>query len=416
MRNPLLLVAVLALAPGCTKKPTPVTFTTAPVERGNVVARVTATGTLSARVTVQVGSQVSGRIAELKVDFNDPVKKGQLLARIDPQLFEAAREQSRANELAADANLAKAKATALDAQRQLTRTRALAEQKLVAQADLDTARSALDIAEAGVKGAEASLAQSRAQRKQAEVNLAYTSITSPIDGTVISRAVDVGQTVAASLQAPTLITLAEDLAKMQVDTNVSEADIGKLRAGMNATFTVDAYPGERFEGALRQIRNAPQTLQNVVTYDAVLDVSNPEGKLRPGMTATVTFVHQHADDVLKVPNAALRFRPPATGEEAGPKGPRPERADKPGEKTERIGVGEAGAGKPAGTRRIVHVLQEGKPTALAIQAGLTDGSFTEVRSGDVTEGMALVVDSSGGDAPKTSGGGAGGPPRMGRMF
>ncbi len=284
-------------------------YETVTVDQGQVVAKVTATGTLSALVTVQVGSQVSGRIQQIFVDFNSPVKKGQLIAKIDPQLFEAAVEQARANYVAARGNLAKAQAQAVDAERQYRRARALAERQLIAQAEVDTAQTNANAAQAQVKVAEGSVEQARAALHQAEVNLAYTNIISPTNGVVISRNVDVGQTVAASLQAPTLFLIAEDLAKMQVDTSVAEADVGRLWAGMTASFTIDAYPNERFTGRVRQIRNAPQTVQNVVTYDAVIDVDNAELKLRPGMTANVTFVYAERANVMRVPNAALRFRP-----------------------------------------------------------------------------------------------------------
>jgi HlyD family secretion protein len=210
------------------------------VERGRIVAKVTATGTLSAIVTVQVGSQVSGRIQALYADYNSRVKKGQLIAKIDPQLFQAAQAQARANLAAAEGNLARARAQALDAERQYGRARALAAEKLVAQADLDAAQAAYEGAAAGVKAAQGSVEQARAALHQTQVNLEYTNILSPTDGVVISRSVDVGQTVAASLQAPTLFVIAEDLSKMQVDTSVAEADVGRLRDGMAASFTVDA--------------------------------------------------------------------------------------------------------------------------------------------------------------------------------
>src|SRR5919197_1886315 len=285
-------------------------FVTAAVDRGRISARVTATGTVSALVTVQVGSQVSGRIKSIDVDFNSPVKKGQLLATIDPQLFEAALSQARANATIASGDLAAAKVKVADAQRQYDRAHSLADRTLIAQADLDAAQVAIESARTAVTSAEGRVALNRAQLQQAQINLAYAQIYSPIDGVVISRNVDVGQTVAASLQAPTLFVLAEDLRKMQIDTSVAEADIGKLSPGMHAVFTVDAYPNERFTGSVRQIRNSPQTVQNVVTYDAVIDVDNAELKLKPGMTANVTFVYAEKDAVLKVPNAALRFRPP----------------------------------------------------------------------------------------------------------
>ncbi|HKP57073.1 MAG TPA: efflux RND transporter periplasmic adaptor subunit, partial [Polyangiales bacterium] len=298
-------------------------FETTQLSRGPIVAKVTASGTLSALVTVQVGSQVSGRIKKLHATFNSEVKKGQVIAELDPQLFKAALEQSRANHSAAKGDLLKAKVQAADAERQLTRTRELAQRNLVAQAELDTAQANADVANAQVAASSGRLEQARAALNQAEVNLTYTTISSPIDGVVISRNVDEGQTVAATMQAPILFVIAEDLRKMQVDTSVAEADVGKLKPEMAASFTVDAYPSERFEGKVRQIRNSPQTVQNVVTYDAVVDVQNPELKLRPGMTANVTFVFADAADALRVPNAALRFRPSAelTGARGGAEAP-----------------------------------------------------------------------------------------------
>jgi HlyD family secretion protein len=413
---------------------------TARVDRGRIVAKVTATGTLSALVTVQVGSQVSGRIAAIDVDFNSPVKKGQVIARIDPQLFDASVEQARANQVAAQGNLAKAKAQALDADRQLERARSLAERKLVAAADLDTAQAGADAARASVQAAEGTVAQARAALHQAEVNLAYTRIVSPTNGVVISRNVDVGQTVAASLQAPTLFVIAEDLAKMQVDTSVAEADVGRLRGGMSASFTVDAFPGDVFRGAVRQVRNAPQTVQNVVTYDAVVDVDNPDQKLKPGMTATVTFVYAEKDDVLRVPNAALRFRPPPGfgGDRKGSAGPRGAsgltgRADAaepagPGGEAARGGAegaragGEAGpaGGAEAGRRpqgesqgRMVWVVRDERATAVRIRLGISDGTVTEVVSGDLREGDAVVTDVAGAPSAPQGGGFPGGGGRRG---
>ncbi len=403
------------------------TFVTAAVEKGNIVGRVTATGTLSALVTVQVGAQVSGRIASLGADFNSQVKKGQLLAKLDPQLFEAAVASMRANEQAASGQLAQAQARAADARRQLVRQKALAEQKLIAQADLDTAVANDEAAVAAVAGAQGGLAQARAQLNQAVINLGYTSIYSPTDGTVVSRAVDVGQTVAASLQAPTLFTIAGDLTKMQVDTNVAEADVGKLKEGLSATFLVDAFPGRTFHGRIRQIRFAPQVVSNVVTYDAVIDVDNPDLSLRPGMTANVTFVYARADDVLRVPNAAMRFRldpSAAGGPRAGAGGPgggsgEDRRAEGRG------GEGRGGGGEDGGVRRRrpelgpdqkrVWVLREGAPRPAVLEAGLSDGSFTEVKGGELAEGDQVIVDKQGGESPRPGGGmppGGGGPRRM----
>jgi len=380
-------------------RPAPLAFETVPADQGPIVARVTASGTLSALVTVQVGSQVSGRIQAIYVDFNSRVKRGQVIARIDPQLFEAAVEQARANLQAADGNLLKAKAQAEDADRQAKRTRTLADQKLLAVADAETAESTAAAARASVAAAEGSVAQARAALNQAKVNLGYTAIVSPTDGVVISRNVDVGQTVAASLQVATLFTIAEDLSRMQVDTSVSEADVGKLHAGMPATFTVDAFPGERFEGKIRQVRNAATTVQNVVTYDAVIDVANPELKLRPGMTANVTFVWADRKAALRVPNAALRFRPP---EDLLP------RAGKEGAGREDAPKGEAVEPVDAATRRTVWVLRDGKPSPVPVEVGITDGSHTEVASGPIAAGDACIVDVSGG----TSASRRNRPPRM----
>ncbi len=387
-------------------------FETTRVDRGKIVAKVTASGSLSAIVTVQVGSQVSGRIAALFADFNSKVKKGELIAKIDPQLFEANVAQARANYVAAQGNLAKAKAQALDAERQYKRSVTLAERKLIAQADLDTAQATADAAAAAVDAAVGSVEQAKAQLHSSEVNLAYTDIVSPTDGVVISRNVDVGQTVAASLQAPTLFLIAEDLRKMQVDTSVAEADIGQLRTGMPATFTVDAYPTETFVGTVRQVRNAPQTVQNVVTYDAVIDVNNTDLKLKPGMTANCTFIYAEEDDALRVPNAALRFRPPTellaslnlgapaagrTARGAGAAGAEPASA------------GPARSGGSA-DRKVVWVLRAGKPARVAIRTGVTDGMKSAVEEGDLSEGDSVITDVSGGNAAGQRAGFAG------RMF
>ncbi|MGQ0504595.1 MAG: efflux RND transporter periplasmic adaptor subunit [Myxococcaceae bacterium] len=402
----------------------PVRYTTAKADRGRVVAKVTATGTLSALVTVQVGSQVSGRVSELHADFNSVVKKGEVLARIDSQLFEAEKEQARANHAVAAANLSRAKIQAADAVRQAERSKSLFEQKLIAQAEYDTASANADGANAAVAAAAAQLQQARASLNQAEVNLQYTTIYSPINGVVISRSVELGQTVAASLQAPTLFILAEDLRKMQVDTSVAEADIGKLKDGMNAFFTVDAYPSERFTGTLRQIRNAATTVQSVVTYNAIINVENEELKLKPGMTANVTFVYANKDDVLRVPNAALRFKPsPAMLGAPAPRTPTVDRSAGPARR------GRSGAGHSTGgdvdtpDKRTVWVLRNEKPTSVAIQTGTSDGTLTEVVSGDLQEGDPVITDASTGEAPAARrtgmpgmGGPSGGPGGPRRVF
>ena len=358
-------------------------YETVKVDTGRIVAKVTATGTVSALVTVQVGSQVSGRIQHLYVDFNAPVKKGQLIAKIDPQLFGAAVEQARANLVAAQGNLTKAKAQAVDADRQYRRSRALSERQLIAQADVDTAQTNAEAANAQVEAAKGSVAQAQASLHQAQINLAYTDIVSPTNGVVISRNVDVGQTVAASLQAPILFLIAEDLSKMQVDSSVAEADVGKLRAGMPATFMVDAYPGEKFTGTVRQIRNAPQAVQNVVTYDAVIDVDNSELKLKPGMTANITFVYAEKDEALRVPNAALRFRPP------------PELLAQV-RQGQRGTMRENGSPSVAPDQRTVWVLRGATPDVVSLKVGISDGTITEAITDGLHAGDRLITDVSGG--------------------
>jgi HlyD family secretion protein len=408
-----------------------VRFETAQVDRGRVVARVTATGTLSALVTVQVGTQVSGAVAALYADFNSTVKKGQLIAKIDPRLFDAAVKQARANLVAAEGNLAKARAQAVDAARQYDRSVELFKSELLARSDLDTAQATADANKAGVDAAVGAVEQARAQLNQAEVNLAYTDIRSPTDGTVISRNVDVGQTVAASLAAPTLFLIAEDIRKMQVDTSVAEADIGRLQSGMRASFSVDAYPGERFSGRVRQVRNSPQTVQNVVTYDAVIDVDNAELKLKPGMTANCTFVYAERDAALRVPNAAMRFLPPpefvaAAGKGSGrPGSPGPRAAGGAAVAAGSGGGGGGGGGASAAaagrrggprgepSKRTVWVLRDGKPNPVAIRTGVSDGSLTEVLEGELAEDDLVITDLSAGSEarPGAAGAGAGFPRR-----
>jgi len=378
-----------------------VSYKTATLERGRVSAKVTASGTLSPLVKVQVGSQVSGRIAELFVDFNSPVKKGEVLAKLDPQLFQAAVDHAKANHSAAQGQLAKAKANAANAKKQLERMKELAARKLIAEADLDVAEAQAISTAADVQAAQGAVEQTKASLKQAQVNLGYTTIVSPVDGVVISRNVDVGQTVAASLQAPVLFEIAEDLARMQVNTSVAEADVGKLRAGMTATFTVDAYPTEHFRGVVRQIRNAPTTVQNVVTYDAVIDVENPDLKLLPGMTANVTFLYAQKDDALLVPNTALRFRPPdeilqaSLPQGASSAGPAPQGPPQQGRGQRSRGVS---------NKREVWVLRGESLERVAVTTGITDGSVTEIVEGALQPGDSLVIEATvtGGASPQPS--------------
>ncbi len=376
------ILSVLVVCTACSQGKGAPKYETAKVDRGSVTSKVTATGTLSALVTVQVGSQVSGRIAELNVDFNSVVKKGQVLAKIDPQVYQAALEQAQANLTVAEGNLEKAKVQLSEAERVAARQKALFEKQLIAQADAETAESNAAAARAQVTVANGSLSQARAAKRQAEVNLAYTTISSPISGLVISRAVELGQTVAASLSAPTLFVIAEDLSRMQVDTSVSEADVGRLTEGMEATFRVDAYPTERFKGRLRQVRNAATTVQNVVTYDGVLDVENPEGRLKPGMTANVTFTAAQKTDVVRVPNAALRFRVPPellALLQSADAGVKPRAFNREG----------------SADQRSVWRLIDGVPEQVMVRVGLTDGTVTELVDGDLHEGDLLVTDVSG---------------------
>lgn len=300
-----------------------VTVQTAPITRGEIIDTVGATGTLQAVTTVQVGSQVSGNISWLGADFNSIVKKGQVIARLDPSLFQAQLEQSKANLAQARANLAKAQSDLermrvqlVDAQQKYARARELAARNLLPQSDLDSAKIAVDSAQASlaaqqatVNQTNASVAQSQAQVNQNQVNVDHTIIAAPIDGIVTQRSVDVGQTVAASMQAPTLFVLAADLTKMQVNANIDEADVGRIRPGQHVTFRVDAYPTDTFTGTVSQIRLQPVVVQNVTTYGTVIDVPNEQLKLKPGMTATVKVEIAKRSDVLRVPNTALRFRP-----------------------------------------------------------------------------------------------------------
>ncbi|MET0384536.1 MAG: efflux RND transporter periplasmic adaptor subunit [Polyangiales bacterium] len=385
-------------------------FTTAKLDRGAIVAKVTASGTLSALVTVQVGSQVSGRIREILADYNAVVKKGQIIARLDPQLLTATLEQARANYHAARADLDAAGVQAKNAALQATRQRSLIDRKLSAQADYDTAQASAEVAEAQVASAKGKVEQTRAALHQAEVNLGYATITSPIDGMIISRSVDVGQTVAASLQTPTLFVIAEDLRKMQVDTSVAEADVGKLQPGMTATFTVDAYPNERFEGSVRQIRNAAQTVQNVVTYDAVIDVNNPRLMLRPGMTANVTFVHAQRPDSLRVANAALRFKP--TADLLGPR----EGGDKSRPPTSLTSTQPRSKRDEPTDRRNLWVLRGERPVAVPVKTGITDGAHTEILEGELKEGDEVITDLAGPPASGTQNPARGGPGGFRRML
>jgi HlyD family secretion protein len=285
------------------------TVNTLPITRGQIIDVVASTGTLQAVTTVQVGTQVSGTIEQLGADFNSIVHKGQVIARLDPSLLQAQVEQARANLVKSRADLDRNKVALDDANQKYTREKELAARNLVAQSDLDAAKVAVDSAQAQLQSSQATVSQAQASLNQAQVNLDHAVIASPIDGIVIQRSVDVGQTVAASLSSPTLFVIAADLTKMQVNATIDEADVGRIRPGQHVTFRVDAYPTDDFVGTVSQVRLQPVVVQNVTTYGTIIDVPNNDLKLKPGMTANLRVEIARRDDTLRVPNAALRFRP-----------------------------------------------------------------------------------------------------------
>ena len=383
-------------------------FTLGRVDRGDVVEVVGATGTLEAVTTVQIGSQVSGTIQSLYADFNSQVKKGQVIARLDPAIFDARLGQAEANLVAARANLDRSKATVEDNRLKFERSRELAQQKLVPQSDLDTARSNYDGAVASVKASEAAISQAVAAVNQAKLDLSHTIIDTPIDGVVISRNVDVGQTVAASFQAPTLFVIANDLSQMRVNASIDEADVGRVREGQDVLFHVDAYPERDFWGRVEQVRLNPTTVSNVVTYNAIVAVSNDNLLLRPGMTATVSVQVRKAQDVLRVPAAALRFRPegfevPRAGNRRGP------------------GSGGPGGGAPAGSAPTAGPAATGAGApgmAVAAQAAPASVDTRAVRQAPGADGAAPAATGAGpsgapGSGARPGGGGPGGPRQWG---
>jgi HlyD family secretion protein len=354
------------------------TYQTATVTRGPITQAVTATGTLNPVVNVQVGSQVSGNISKLFVDFNSQVKAGQVVAQIDTTLFQATVTQAQGDLASAQAALELARINA-------KRTQDLFARKTSSQADLDQAVANLHQAEANVKIKQGAL-------DKAKADLEHCTITSPIDGVVISRSVDVGQTVAASLQAPVIFQIGNDLTKMQIDSNVAEADVGVVQVRQGVDFTVDAFPTQTFHGKVAQVRNAPITAQNVVTYDTVIGVSNPDLKLKPGMTANVSIIVAHKDNVLQIKNAALRYRPAKAGASSA-------RAAAAGWTSSRGGARPDGSrtpgGQGAGARerqieRTVYVLSGTQPKPVQIKTGISDGVVTQVVDG-LREGDRVVT-------------------------
>jgi len=399
---------------------------TSPITRGDIVDTVGASGTLQAVTTVQVGSQVSGNISYLGADFNSIVKKGQVIAKLDPSLFDAQLQQARANLSQARANLAKsqsdlerAKVQLLDAQQKFTRSKELAAKQLLPQSDLDAAKIAVDTAEASlasqqatVSQTQAAINQSQATVNQNQVNLDHTIIEAPIDGIIIQRSVDVGQTVAASMQAPTLFIIAADLTKMQVNANIDEADVGRIRPGQHVTFKVDAYPTDTFEGTVSQIRLQPVVVQNVTTYGTVIDVPNAQLKLKPGMTANVKVEIAKKSDALRVPNAALRFRP-STDVFAALNQQVPPEALNTGGRGGRGGQGRGGNRGAADTTTPA----PGAPAA-APPAGAAPPASTPAAPGASTAGAGQPASAGSGQGGRGGGGGGRGfdPARMMERF
>ena len=376
------------------------TLNTAEVTQGDVIATVDATGTLEAVTTVEVGTQVSGTIKTLGADFNSKVRKGEIVAQLDSSLFETQVAQEQATVSRLRAEVERARVQAADAKVKLGRARELSEKELIARSDLDAAESTANAADASVKSAEAQLVQAQASLNQAQVNLSHTIIRAPIDGVVIARNVNVGQTVAASMQAPTLFIIANNLTEMQVNASVDESDIGKIQMHQPVRFRVDAYPNETFSGVVSQVRLQPMVEQNVVSYVTVIDVPNRDLKLKPGMTAAVTIETARADDVIKVPNAALRFRPTDDVFEALHQ-TAPERRQRPQGDSGQGAPREASDAPQRSDRGAVWVLEQGAIKRVSVQAGISDGTQTAVVSSDLTPGRRVVIGTS---TPEEAGG------------
>ena len=381
-------VAVIGLAIGGYvffngERKAPVRYRTAVVERGSVVSVVSATGTINPVVSVQVGTQVSGMIKSLHADFNSRVKAGDTVVEIDPEPFKARREQAASNLEMARSNVARSRADQAQRKREFDRVQSLLPQQFVSQNDVDVAATNYESAGAQLRVAEAQVKQAQAALNSAELDLKYTVIRSPVDGIVVARNVEVGQTVAASFATPNLFLIALDLTKMQVDTNVSESDIGGMTEGKEATFTVDAYPGVSFSGTIRQVRLAPINVQNVVTYNVVVGVDNKDLRLKPGMTANVSIVVAQKDQVLKVPHAALRFVPAKDDRERrGTEGHTATRGGRPP-------VGTGGGTLPS--RTVWKPSENGDLVLLSVETGISDGMATEILSGALGEGDQVVV-------------------------
>ena len=411
------------------KKPDAPQYRTATIEKGRLVASVSATGTLAPVISVQVGSQVSGQLKEVLVDFNSQVSKNQLIARIDPESFEyrvrqaqadldAARAQvatQQANIAAQRAALSQVEVNLADARRDLERKEQLSDKKFLSPAEVDKSRAMVnsmveqqksavaqvDVARANAGNAAAVVKQREAALSQARVDLERTAIRSPVSGIVIKRSVDKGQTVAASLQAPELFIIAENLADMRVDTAIDESEIGKIIIGQRATFTVDAFPGKTFEGEVRKVRKSAQVISNVVTYLVDVSAPNPEMQLLPGMTANVRIVTDTYEDVLKVPNAAIRFRPPQSPD------------DKP-EKSRRGDGDKSGRGnaRPDPSSSTIYLLKNAELKAIPVKTGASDGKMVQVTGEGLAEGMDVITGVKGEGGGSRKGSSMAGAPRM----
>jgi len=406
-------VVVAVLVAWALNQRTPAQHFAAKVERGAINDVVEATGTINAVITVQVGSQVSGTIAKLNVDFNSRVHKGDIVALIDPALFKGALQQAvadlenaKANVIGATASLEKAKASLVQTKADYDRAVALNKDGVLSQQQLDVAKANYDSANASVNGAVASVTQAKAQVSQkdaavtvAQTNLDYTVIRSPIDGTVVARNVDVGQTVAASLQAPTIFTIAQDLKKMWVYAKTDESDVGNIKPGKPVSFKVDAFPKDTFHGVVRQVRMNATTVQSVVTYDTIIEFANPELKLFPGMTAYVTIPVATVESVLKVPNTALRYKPPMSSEEifavykqygidGGDTAAAPSAGSPPGQ------TAPTPHAAKADTAVVWKLHPDNTMEPIKVSLGITDHAFTEITAvlkGELKEGNDLVI-------------------------
>jgi HlyD family secretion protein len=368
-------------------------YRTQPVTVGSVTATIGATGKVNAVEMVEVGTQVSGTIQELYVDYNSAVKKGQLIALLDPDVLQSRVEEAKAALALAQAGVTRAKASVADSERAFKRAKELMARDLIAKSELDAAETALLLARASLAESGARVVQAKAGLKQAEANLGYTKIVSPVDGVVISRKVDVGQTVAASLQTPTLFSIARDLTQMQIEASIDEADIGRIAEGQKAICKFDAWPKLEFEGTVTQVRLAPEIVSNVVTYTVVLKVDNSNMKLKPGMTANVTVVTEKRDDVLKIAAAALRFSPPA---DAVPSQEKKEKAGEERPTASPIGLprmprgGRGGGGE---NTPVVWLVENGRLVgSLSVgEQGLSDRTWVEVLNSPLKEGQELAV-------------------------